>query len=578
MPIKILPPDTVSKIAAGEVIETPVSVLKELIENSIDAKANSITIEIEKNGKKLIRVKDNGEGMNEEDLSLALLRHSTSKIKSIDDIYSLTTYGFRGEALFSIFSVSKIKISSYNGKAENGTTIEAEGGDINSIKKFPSPPVKGTTIEVRDLFYNTPARFKFLRSDSYLRSSLIKLIEEFAIIRPNIRLKLIIDGKEIFDFLPESDGKILKRTKDVFGEQIIKNVIEIDETFGNIHIQGFVSRANSLISSRALQYCYINSRIVESKTIQTAVYKAYENIRGSKHPIFLISLQIDPSTIDVNVHPQKKEVKFGDENFIYQVVYKTVLNAIENKSSPVNLYERRIIEQSKEKIEFISEKEFEENSFTQNEFITQMYNAENKPRWYNPPVVYLGQAFSSVLIYQTKTSILLVDQHAAAERITFERYLNEFENQKITSSKLIVPVEVKIPKSNITKIIEMKEWLKLAGFEINQNGPSSIMVYSTPDAFSLQPQAISDIFIYLSEVILKPLSISSELKRDTLATIACKKSIKFKERLNEKTALHLIEELRKTKDSLHCPHGRPTMLEITKDELITKFGRTNISL
>ncbi|MGC8727717.1 MAG: DNA mismatch repair endonuclease MutL [Elusimicrobiales bacterium] len=573
--IKILDASTYSKIAAGEVIESPVSVLKELIENSLDANANSINITVEKAGKKTIRVNDDGDGMSLEDLKIALYRYSTSKIKNIEDINSLITYGFRGEALFSIFSVSKITINSYDGKGQTGHTLKAEGGDFNSISIFPSAPLKGTTVEVKDLFYNTPARFKFLKSDSYIRSSIIKLIEEFALIRPDKRFVLTVDGKEIYNLPPDKDKRFVLRAKKILGEDLTRDLIYFEENFDKITIKGFVSSSSNLVSSKTFQYIYVNSRIVESKTVSSAVYKAFEHIRLNKHPIFLVSIEAKPSKIDVNVHPQKKEVKFDDENFVYMSVYKTVEKAVENRSSPQRLYDSEPdneLETVKEK-DLTQELEKQNISFSQSDFITRMYENEKNTHWYKPPVTFVGQAFASLLIYQTQNSILIIDQHAAAERITFEKYVNEFNEKKISVQKLIIPIELKMPISAISKIMEMKEFLSDAGFEINQIGPNSISVYSVPSLFNFTQKEISEIFNYLNEVISRPSNISAELKRDTIATISCKKSIKFNEKIDSKAALNLIEELKNTKDPLHCPHGRPVMVEISSEELLRKFGR-----
>ncbi len=569
--IKILDPSTASKIAAGEVVESPKSVLKELIENSLDAEASSILIYIEKAGKKLIKVIDNGKGMSKDELELSIYRYATSKINSIDDLTKLKTFGFRGEALFSIFSVSKISISSYK-DGETGYKLEGEGGDFKTIRVFPSPPLKGTIVEVKNLFFNTPARFKFLKSDQTLKSSIIKLFEEFALINPQIKFTLTIDNNEIYNLSPDKD--IISRAEKILGNEIIKDTIYFEEDFNDIKIKGFFSTSNFL-SSKNFQYTYVNSRIIESKIINSAIYRAIENIRENKHPVFLISVEIDPSKIDVNIHPQKKEVKFEDENFIYMAIVKIITKIIENKQNPVKIYDN-IMDTKKPLLSVNEEKEkiiIEElhQKFSQDELIS--FKKETDKTWYNSPITFIGQVFSKILIFQTSTSIILVDQHAAAERITFEKYINEFENKNIKIQKLITPYEIKMPKSSVEKIMEFRDWLKESGFEINQNGPSSIAVYSYPSAFNLTNPDIYEIFIYILENLPLNKNIPLEVKRNLLATIACKKSIKFNERIEKEKAMALIEELNKTSDSLHCPHGRPTIIEITLDEILKRFGR-----
>lgn len=569
MPIKILLPQTSSRIAAGEVIEDPNSVVKELVENSIDAGATNIKVILEDSGKKLITVSDNGCGMSKDDLSICLYRYATNKIWDIDDLNMLKTYGFRGEALFSIFSVSRIKISTYNGEGENGWGLEGEGGNFDKVNIFPTAPLRGTRIDVKDLFFNTPARLKFLKSDQQIRSSVMKLLEEFALIRPEISFNLTINGKEIYNFVKREN--ILKRVGDIFGDDF-KDIEEISHCFNDVKIEGFISK--KFVSSRDFQYCYVNGRIIDSKTIKSAVYKAVENIRVGKHPVFLISINIPSSKVDVNVHPQKKEVKFLDEQFIYQSIFKLIEKILSQIPNKIEIPQSSNTEfKSENKLEFISEKEISKDYFTQDDFLNKMYGENSSSLWYVQPINFVGQVFSSVLIFQTAKSVIFVDQHAAAERITFEKYIDQCINQNLKVSKLLVPVSITMPKSNISRIISMKQWLLESGFEINQNGPNSIMVYSTPDVFEFTQNDISDIMIYLSDVISKPENISVELKRNTIALIACKKSIKFKEKIDEKTAMYLIEELRKTKDPLHCPHGRPTLLEITIDEMVRKFGR-----
>lgn len=570
MPIKILLPQTSSRISAGEVIEDPGSVVKELIENSIDADATNIKVVLEDSGKKLISVSDNGCGMSKDDLSICLYRYSTSKIWDIDDLNMLKTYGFRGEALFSIFSVSKIRISTYNAKEENGWTIEGSGGNFDLINIFPSAPVRGTRVDVKELFFNTPARLKFLKSDPQIRSSVIKLLEEFALIRPEISFNLTINGKEIYNLVKREN--IFKRIGDIFGDNF-KDIVEINHCFDDLKINGFISK--KFVGSRDFQYCYVNGRIIDSRTIKSAVYKAVENIRVGKHPVFLISINIPSSKIDVNVHPQKKEIKFLDEQFIYQSIFKLIEKIFSQIPNRIEIPQKSKVEfKSESKFEFISEKEVSKDYFTQDDFLNKMYGEKSLGLWYVEPISFIGQVFSSILIFQTPKSVIFIDQHAAAERITFERYIDQCVSQNLRVSKLLVPVNLTMPKSNISRIISMKQWLLESGFEINQNGPNSIMVYSTPEVFEFTQSDIMDIMMYLSDVISKPENISVELKRNTIALIACKKSIKFKEKIDEKTAMYLIEELKKTKDPLHCPHGRPTLLEITVDEMVRKFGRS----
>lgn len=584
MSVKILPDDVVSKIAAGEVIESPVSVLKELIENSIDAESSDIIIEIKKSGKELIRVVDNGNGMSENDLKLSIHRHATSKINTVEDLYRVNSYGFRGEALFSIFSVSKLKILTYNGYGDTGYTLEGEGGNFEKIKVYPSPPVKGTSVEVRDIFFNTPARKKFLKSDNYIRSQIIRLVEEFALVKPNIRFRLVIDGREIYNFAGEQDFDkgVLNRLSKIFSDKIARDLIRVENSFDFIKIYGYISSPSNLVSSKAHQFIFVNNRIVDSRLINSAVYKAYESFRDTKHPAYVIFIDVSGDKLDVNIHPQKKEVRFQDESFVYSAVYKSIYNSVVSYQMPKRVIEYDesnsdyIRENLSENVEFVSEREFERNIYTQSNFLNHIYNSETKPLWYKPPIKYIGQVFSSILVFQTNSSILLVDQHAAVERIMYEKYLDEFSKELVKTQELIMPVEIKIQKSVIDRVESISEWLKKAGFTIGRRGVDRMVVYSVPHIFEFNPQALEELFTYLADVFLKFDSIAEDLKKDTIASLACKKSIKFKDFVDEKSAVKILEDLKDAKDPLHCPHGRPTVLEITYDELIKKFGRTSV--
>jgi len=573
MPIKILEPDTYSKIAAGEVIESPVSVLKEIIENSIDAGSKNISIEIKNAGKTLISVKDDGCGMNENDLKFSIYRYATSKISNIDDLKNLSTYGFRGEALFSIFAVSNIRIITYDGSSEHGYMLEASGGDLSTLKIKPAPPIKGTTVEVRDLFFNTPARFKFLKSDTSIKASILKLFEEFSIIHNDKSFKIKIDEKEIYNL--SANESVKSRIKEIFDKDIFENLIYFQENFNDLSIKGFISKPSENINFKNHQYIYVNKRIVESKLISQAIHKVYSEFY-SKYPFYIIMIELSPQKIDVNVHPQKREVKFEDEHFIYSSIYKSIKNALEKNQSSKNyaIPSKPSIEIKNEKLIFIEKPTpIEVKDYIPESFFEKTEIKTQRPSWYKPPIRFIGQAFTSLLIFQTESSIIILDQHAASERITYEKYLNELKNQKITKQNLLIPVEIEFKKSQIEKILEIKDWLSESGFEIEQAGPSMIRVYTIPTLFDFSKNDIREIIYELEEMIIKPQSLSIDFKREVIANIACKRSIKFNEVINEEKAIGILENLSNTKDSLHCPHGRPTLIEIKSDELLKKFER-----
>lgn len=571
MPIKILDPKTASKIAAGEVIEGPSSVVKELIENSIDAKASQILVKIENSGKKLIRVSDNGCGMSYDDLRLCLYRYATSKISDIEDLSKLSTYGFRGEALFSIFSVSRISITTFDRKSQHGYKLQAEGGEPSTITILPAPPVLGTTVEVKDLFFNLPARLKFLKSARSLNSSIIKTFESIALIHPEIRFTLYIDERKIYDL--EKTDDLLKRIESILPIKA-DEIISSKERIEKLDISFYISKPQNLFPSKIYNYVYVNDRIVESKTVSNALYKAFEDIRGKRYPFFLIAIKIDPSLIDVNVHPQKREVRFKDETFVYNAVFKAIQNALlTHTRTSIDI----LLSQTQEK-DYTSNI-IEEDSHLKTEFFSEanLIDEIYKTTQYNErssyEVRFIGQAFSKILIFQTPRSIILLDQHAAAERITFERYIQEYNSKNITKQILLVPVEVNLSSSQLERIMEIKEWLDKAGFEINQSSPTSIKVYSYPNVFNLQDDQIKEIMIYLSDITPLPKLLPDEIKRDIIATKACKASIRFNEFISEEKAKDIFDKLIKTSDPFRCPHGRPTMVEISKEELAGRFSR-----
>ena len=574
MPIKILNPETASKIAAGEVVEGPHSVIKELIENSIDASSTEIVVRVEDSGKKLIRVDDNGCGMSYEDLKLSIHRYSTSKISQIEDLNHLSTFGFRGEALFSIFSVSRISISTFDGKSKHGYKLMGEGGDFSTINISPSPPVIGTSVEVRDLFFNLPARLKFLKSDKSLKSAISKTFENISLAHPEIKFRLYIDNRKIYDL---ERSNILKRIESVLAIGPDK-IITSKDSFDDFEIELYISKPDNLFSSKNYNYVYVNKRIVESKTVSNAIYRAFENIRGKKYPFFLVMIKINPSLIDVNVHPQKREVKFKDEAKVYSSVLKSVQNALlQHTRKHIEIISEHRGENQGEEIYIASENDpLQQNVFMEQNFIKTTYNPQEvKEKTVDTThlVRFIGQAFSKILIFETKGSIILLDQHAAAERITFEAYIKEYESKNITRQNLLVPIEIKMNSSSVEKIIGMRDWLDEAGFEITQSSPTSIKVYSYPHLFNLSEDDLKEIMTYLADVISKPEILPHHLKRDIIATKACKASIKFNEFISGEKAIEIFENLIKTNEPFRCPHGRPTMVEISKEEIALKFSR-----
>ena len=666
--IKVLPEEVIAKIAAGEVIERPASVLKELLENAEDAGASHIDIEIEKAGKKLIRVRDDGKGMGQEDMKTALLRHSTSKLRDFDDIYSLATYGFRGEALYSIAAVSRLKMTSCQAGAETGLVLRCDGG--NDISMQPAPPVKGTIIEAADLFFNIPARAKFLKSDSSERAHLIRTAEEAALAGFNAAFRMSIDGTEIFSvpLLPEGMKENLRRrTETVLGKKTFSGMEEIDFSGGGIKIYGFASNMSSFCSTRANQYYFVNRRPVASQLLKQAFYKAYPSIPMGKHPACVLFVELDPSEFDVNVHPQKKDVKFSREGDLFSAMADAVRQAVDNRANmdmpaahgyslsetdipnkisvgnaenpprntavpvpPGGIYGRGLPPSVKfrlpggilptdlpdegksgdnaanyygnpEKIPGITKGTANiagmagglrgagvaadsglfaalspEAAGGSHDTIPADSSADqNDPSqaWKTFPLKYIGQLAASYLLFECNRGLLVVDQHAAQERVFFEQYLDQLSQKKINRQPLLVPVEAELARSQTENVMRWQEWLDGAGFEIDSRGPETVLLRSTPDMFSFNEKNFSEFVSYLAEIMGNPYKVAEDVKRNVVATMACKKAIKARASVSLEFAMDLMKSLRQCRDGAHCPHGRPTMYYMTGTEIAHKFDR-----
>ena len=590
--IKVLPEEVVAKIAAGEVIERPASALKELIENSLDAGASKIEIEIEKAGKKLIRVRDDGKGMDKEDLLLSLGRHATSKINSFEDLDKLSTFGFRGEALYSVFAVSKLSIASAKKGAACGCAVVGEGGRVT--KEMPAPPVKGTTVEAAELFFNIPARAKFLKSDNTERGQLMKTVEEAALANLNTAFTLKIDGAEMFS-LPVIAGGEMENLKNraavIFGKSVYGGLITAESRRPGLAVYGLFSRPDALSATRFNQHFFVNKRPVVSTLLRQALYRGYEHMLSGKHPACALFIELDPSVFDANIHPQKRDVKFSNDTEIFKAVsgaiYSELLKkqtgevrfsgeAAQNKFSPPDLpVQAREAPQGciGGQIPAVSgggDSLFEPPSISGG----AAFAAETRPDWYAPPIAYLGQVAKSYLLFESAGGLLVVDQHAAQERLLFEKYLEEFSKGAIKVQPLIIPLSVELSRSQLETILKWKDWLTTAGFEIEQGGPATALLRATPSLFYFTPEAFNEFLGYLSEVLGDPLKSAEDLKRNTIAVMACKKSVKAHDFIKPVEALRLLEDLKSAKDSFHCPHGRPTLFYLSPSEIARRFGRS----
>ncbi|MFN3966185.1 MAG: DNA mismatch repair endonuclease MutL [Endomicrobiia bacterium] len=567
--IKILPEEVINKIAAGEVIERPASVVKELIENSLDANSKYINIEIEDAGKKLIRVSDDGIGMSPEDVKLCIQRHATSKIYNFSDLETLKTLGFRGEALSSIACVSKTRIVSKTDSAQTGWGIIAEGGKI--ILSQESPHSKGTTVEVNELFFNTPARKKFLKSDITEQSHIIKTIEELALVHFWVGFILKIDNKVYFTLPPAR--KIDDRIIDLLGNKIYGNLIQIYEEHRYIKIFGFVSKIESSQANKNIQYFFVNSRPVTSRLLSQALYGAFrDSLPIGRHPMAIIIIETNPKFIDVNVHPTKRIIKFSEERIIHEIINQTIKKHLTKQSVPIltirdstakaeifqkqiytHPFEQKILSLSEERGQFYTKKETEEELF--DEFLI------------------LGQLHNTYIIISTPEGLTIVDQHAANERVLYERFTNGTTKKEI--QELLIPHTLEVAPHEYEILRGHLETINLLGFEISEFGLNTIVLKSYPSILG-EIKNINDFFKEFVTLLIDEFSDTSKKSiepREKIIRSACRAAVKAHDRLSEEEIKKLIIDLKNCKQPLCCPHGRPTMIKLTISELEKKFQR-----
>ena len=628
--ITVLDAATASKIAAGEVIERPAGVLKELLENAVDAGASAINIDIEGAGKDLIRVNDNGCGMDKEDLELSVLRHATSKIRTFDDLNHLHTFGFRGEALFSVSAVSRMIISSCTAQGE-GHRIEVQGGQV--LQRSPAPAIPGTTVEIRDLFFNTPARRKFLKSDSYERACLLKVVEESALANLRVSYRVRVSGREVYN-LPAQTGSVEASARARAAEILAPAVAEsfVFKEFEPLGLKLFLTPPDKLVTVRDFQFVFVNRRPIESKTVQQAIYKALQNVRPKdRHPAFIAYMTLEPGNFDVNIHPQKREIRFVDENRVFGFILNSAAEAAFGNSRPVEAVVPAAMPSINLSVQaqpaagqlFVAkpvpaaqkpaaaqtalpagaaQEANTPNLATLQEDIFQpapaarftvresedpvLYTAVPaapaqeelpacgpQPAWYKGPYHYLGQLQRSYLLFENPDGLVLIDQHAAQERVLFEKYMDAFENHDIKVQELMFPIHVDLTPSNAESLMSWAPWLKTAGFELERFSARTVLVKTTPYIIRFKEDEMKSFIESLAAVVGDPSKSTDTLKRKMVAMLACKKAIKAHDAITAAEAEALLENMKKCKDGMHCPHGRACVAQLGIKNIGKLFGR-----
>ncbi|MEW6571055.1 MAG: DNA mismatch repair endonuclease MutL [Nitrospirota bacterium] len=557
--IKILPVHVRNRIAAGEVIERPASVVKELVENSIDALSTEINIDVLYGGKRLIRVSDNGIGMDREDSLLCFERYATSKLNDESDLLNIKTMGFRGEALSSIASVSRVRLFTALRGHPLGVSIEIHGGDVKEVRDSSS---SGTIIEVRDLFFNTPVRKKFLKSHGTELFHVIDVITKEALSHWGISFGLTSDNKETI-ILPFASGP-KERIMQVYGDEFLNGLMELDVETEGMRMDSFISKSNNFRNSRSHQYIFINNRPVRDQSVSHAVYKAYEGILPrDQHPVFFLYLYIDPQRVDFNVHPTKREVRFENKDSIYRFVNSHIRDAIKNERAE---YAKQFSEMSSDhsSLHTVHSYELPESlPLTPSESLL----SENLEFVYRPflPFIYLGDTFVAI---SGKGGLTIIDHHAAHERILFERFLKGIN---LDSSRLLFPKQVRLPHKEYITVLENTHILRDFGMEIDDFGHDTVIVRSLPDA--LKEADIDGILLDVASCIRDGAIPDKTLKKDVAARIACHSSIRGKELLTQEEIAGLISDLEETDQPDQCPHGRPTRIFFSLDDLKKMFKR-----
>lgn len=633
--IHVLDEVTANQIAAGEVVERPVNAVKELVENAVDAGASSIEVEIADGGMTYIRVTDDGCGMTEEDAKLSVIRHATSKISSVDNIYHIASLGFRGEALPSIASVSRTTITTRRHEDVEGTALEMTGGEITEVKPAGAPA--GTTVEVRDLFYNVPARKKFLKSERTESSRINSMVGKLSLANPDIAFRLINNGRTVIE--TPGNGRLVDVISALYGTKTAGEMLSVEEEGENIALEGLISKPSLLKSSRQYQTIIINRRVVESAVVSKAVDNAYHSLLPKNgYPLMVLSFQVPPESIDVNVHPQKREIKFSDEQTVFRLVYHGVLGTLTSQSTADTIAREMIHDPGHEVVE---EKDFKPGSirvedkplgkpdiglseetrpktswgepalsYEGRQGKTGSYTVEKRTPAFTPdmekkelftdrsvfedyrkeeprredlkaeplfeeekqedPVIPLGQVSDCFILCQHGKDLLIIDQHAAHERVRYDHLAERAEG--IPVQEILIPYLIHVDIGDVDLLADHKGDIERLGITFEQAGPDVIRITGAPEDLSAaeMERVVGDIVKAYHE---KDVPSPETMRHRMMAYAACRGAIKRGDPLNIRQMKELIHDLFHTSRPFVCPHGRPTIVKFTPGELGRLFKR-----
>lgn len=650
--IHVLDTQTANTIKAGEVIERPVSIVKELIDNSIDAGSTRITVEFTSGGIELIRVSDNGLGMDREDAINCFTIHATSKIKCTEDLFNLTTMGFRGEALPSIAAISRVELKTKMASFDVGTKVIIEGGELISTTDCSMD--NGTVVIVKDIFYNTPARYKFLKKDSTEGMYICNYVEKISIVNPHISFKLIKDGKTYLS--TPGNGNYQDVIYSIYGKELATNLIPVSYEHEGIKVSGFTSNPMHSLNNRRMQIVYVNDRMIKSATVSAAIDESYRNVMmKSKYAACFLMIYINPSLIDCNVHPQKTEVKFNNDSDIFRLVYHGIKNALndynEKKKTQVEVNNTSIVKntesydlpqkkatqleirQTTKLLDILSGTDMTLENFAPSNASTSISTSSDKAYSnsenstinnddsfdINPddPFDYLennssnqqisatnseesslvigskedgdfkptseidelskskiiGFIFATYILLQSEENFFIVDQHAAHERILYEEFLAKARNKQLDniSEPLLIPRIIKLSSSDYSLIEDNIDMLSSYGVDISLMGQREIAIRALPYG-----SKSSDPVSYVETIIndlRKELPTGDDKWYHSIATAACKAAIKGHDVITKEEVMKLLSDLSKLEDPYHCPHGRPTFIKYSRQDIEKEFKR-----
>lgn len=565
--------ETVKKIAAGEVIERPASVVKELIENSLDAHSTRIEVEVSDGGKSMIKVVDNGEGMSREDALLSFKRHTTSKIRSIEDLDSLGTLGFRGEALASIAAVSVMELTAKARGAIEGTRLMVEGGHLKNEAKVGCP--EGTAIMVKDLFYNLPARKKHLKSTRRELAHIIDIVTRYALANNDVFFDVKHGGKTVME--SPRTGDTQETAANIFGTSVSRSLLTFEREYRGARVWGLVGKPQVSRSSGNMMFFFVNGRFVKSRLIAAAVKEAYGTLLPkSKSPVAILFLEVDPGDIDVNIHPVKTQVKFANEHDVFEVTVSAIRDALGSRSLVPDSVPRHAGRPSPSGRPdmAVGQRPRKLVPLTIESYRKRFSKVPEKASL--PELTVIGDIGNTYILGENKSGMVILDQHAVHERILYEQLLSS----KIKIQELITPMNIELSAKERAILEEFGEALTDLGFRFEPFGGDTFRIISVPVVVGalVSPEIIHDI---LNDMVTLPKKTDkgagqkiAEIISKRSAMAACKSAIKAGEKQSLEGLERLVKELYQTSNPYTCPHGRPTMIQITKEELEKRFLRT----